>query len=51
VHESLEEVALLCRRTAPGELELLVRLEELLPAEQLEAAFEMQPEIRHPARH
>jgi hypothetical protein len=36
VDEPLEEVALLCRRRAPGILELLVRGEVLARADQLE---------------
>jgi hypothetical protein len=41
VHESLQEVALLRRRRAPGDLELLVRGEVLAGPDQCEPAFEL----------
>jgi hypothetical protein len=41
VDESLEELALPCWSLAPGELELLVGLEEVAPSDQLEAAQEL----------
>ena len=51
VDEPLVEVALLGRRRAPRELELLVRGEELSAPDQLEAALEVQPRFEHRARH
>jgi hypothetical protein len=41
VHESLKEIALRCRSLAPGELELLVSLEEVALTHQLEATQEL----------
>src|SRR5438309_11018716 len=46
VHEPLEEIALVGRRRAPRQLELLVRGEELAAADQLEALSEVRPSPR-----
>ena len=48
VHESLEEVALPGWSLSPGELELLVGLEEVAPPHQLEAAHELRIAAHRP---